>query len=85
MESCAVALVVTAMLWRSRFKYGQRGYRFALLEAGHLAQNVLLASEGLDLAAVPVGGFYDRRLAALLAIDGVNEVPLYVLPIGSKP
>ncbi len=84
-ESCPVALVVTAMLWRSRFKYGQRGYRFALLEAGHLAQNVLLASEGLDLGAIPVGGFYDRRLAALLAIDGVNEVPLYVLPIGSKP
>lgn len=84
-EGCAVALIVTAMLWRSRFKYGQRGYRFALLEAGHLAQNVLLASEGLDLGAVPVGGFYDRRVAALLAIDGVNEVPLYVLPIGSKP
>jgi len=84
-QNCAVALVVTAMLWRSRFKYGQRGYRFALLEAGHLAQNVLLASEGLDLAAVPVGGFYDRRLSALLAIDGVNEVPLYVLPIGTKP
>ena len=84
-ENCPVALVVTAMLWRSRFKYGLRGYRFALLEAGHLAQNVLLASEGLDLGAVPVGGFYDRRLAALLAIDGVNEVPLYVLPIGSKP
>ena len=84
-ETCPVALVVTAMLWRSRFKYGQRGYRFALLEAGHLAQNVLLASEGLDLGAVPVGGFYDRRLAALLAIDGVNEVPLYILPIGAKP
>jgi SagB-type dehydrogenase family enzyme len=84
-QTCAVALVVTAMLWRSRFKYGQRGYRFALLEAGHLAQNVLLASEGLDLGSVPVGGFYDRRLAALLAIDGVNEVPLYVLPIGKKP
>jgi SagB-type dehydrogenase family enzyme len=84
-ERAPLALIVTAMLWRSRFKYGLRGYRFALLEAGHLAQNVLLASEGLELAAVPVGGFYDRRLAALLAVDGVNEVPLYVLPIGTKP
>jgi SagB-type dehydrogenase family enzyme len=83
--SCPVALVVTAMLWRSRFKYGQRGYRFALLEAGHLAQNVLLASEALDLGSVPVGGFYDHKLATLVAIDGVNEVPLYVLPIGAKP
>ena len=71
--------------WRSRFKYGQRGYRFALLEAGHLAQNVLLAAEALDLGAAPIGGFYDRQLAEFLEIDGVNEGPLYVIPIGSKP
>ena len=84
-STCPVAFVVTAMLWRSRFKYGQRGYRFALLEAGHLTQNLLLASTALGLGSVPIGGFYDRRVADLLAIDGVNEVPLYVVPVGSKP
>jgi SagB-type dehydrogenase family enzyme len=83
-ERCAVAFVVTAMFWRSRFKYGQRGYRFALLEAGHVVQNLLLAAEALDLAAVPVGGFYDRKLAELLDIDGVNEAPLYVIPVGTR-
>jgi SagB-type dehydrogenase family enzyme len=84
-ERCPVAFVITATFWRSRFKYGQRGYRFALLEAGHLAQNVLLAAEALDLGAAPIGGFYDRQLAEFLEIDGVNEGPLYVIPIGSKP
>jgi SagB-type dehydrogenase family enzyme len=82
-EECALALIVTSMFWRARFKYGQRGYRFALLEAGHLVQNLLLGATALDLASVPVGGFYDRKLAELLAIDGVNEAPLYVVPIGS--
>ena len=81
---CALVLIVTSMFWRARFKYGQRGYRFALLEAGHLAQNVLLGAAALDLAAVPVGGFYDRKLAEFLAVDGVNEAPLYVIPIGSR-
>jgi len=84
-ERCPVAFVITATFWRSRFKYGQRGYRFALLEAGHLAQNVLLAAEALELAAAPIGGFYDRQLSEYLEIDGVNEGPLYVIPIGSKP
>ena len=70
------------MFWRTRFKYGQRGYRFALLEAGHLVQNVLLAATALDIAAVPVGGFYDRRLADVLMVDGINEAPLYVVPLG---
>ena len=80
--SCAVTLLVTAMFWRTRFKYGLRGYRFALLEAGHVVQNVLLACTALGLAAVPVGGFYDRPVDALLGADGVNESVVYAVSLG---
>ena len=55
-ESAAV-VVATAVFWRSRFKYGARAYRFALLEAGHLGQSLLLAAAALDVATTPVGGF----------------------------
>jgi SagB-type dehydrogenase family enzyme len=75
-------LVLTAVFWRSRFKYGLRGYRFALLEAGHVMQNVLLACAALGLAGLAIGGFYDRRLERLLAIDGVNEGVLYCAAVG---
>ena len=57
-------VAVTAMFSRSRFKYGARAYRFTLLEAGHVAQNLLLAVAALGLAAVPIGGFYDRKVDA---------------------
>jgi SagB-type dehydrogenase family enzyme len=76
---CGALFVVSAMFWRTRFKYGLRGYRFALLECGHLVQNLLLAATALDLAAVPLGGFYDRRLDELLGVDGVNESALYAV------
>jgi SagB-type dehydrogenase family enzyme len=82
---CAATLLVTGMFWRSRFKYGLRGYRFVLLEAGHLAQNVLLMCEALRLAAVPLGGFYDRLLDDLLGADGVNESVLYAVCLGRAP
>lgn len=78
----AAVVLVTAMFWRSRFKYGQRAYRFTLLEAGHAMQNALLAAAALHLAAVPVGGFFDRRADALLGCDGLAEAALYLLPIG---
>jgi SagB-type dehydrogenase family enzyme len=81
-ESSAVTLLVTGMFWRSRFKYGLRGYRFVLLEAGHLAQSALLACTALELAATPLGGFYDRGVDELLRIDGVNESILYQVCIG---
>jgi SagB-type dehydrogenase family enzyme len=83
--SSAAFVAVTAMFWRSRFKYGARAYRFTLLEAGHLAQNLLLAVAALGLAAVPLGGFYDRRLDAFLGVDGLYEASVYLLPVGPTP
>ena len=72
------------MIWRSRFKYGERGYRFALLEAGHAAQNMLLAATALALAALPLGGFYDRRLDELVGADGLDEATLYAIALGGR-
>ena len=81
----AAVVAISAVFWRSRFKYGARAYRFALLEAGHAAQNYLLAATALGLSACPVGGFFDRRVDALLGIDGLHEASLYLLPVGSAP
>lgn len=77
-----VILFLSACFWRSRFKYGLRGYRFVLLEAGHLAQNVQLAATALGLATLPVGGFFDRRVEEFLAIDGLYESVVYVIAVG---
>jgi SagB-type dehydrogenase family enzyme len=63
-------------------RYGRRrGWRYALLEAGHAAQNVLLQAEALGLAGVPVGAFEDRQVARVLGLEpGLH--PVYLLPIG---
>jgi SagB-type dehydrogenase family enzyme len=82
---CAATLLLTGVFWRSRFKYGLRGYRFALLEAGHVAQSVLLTCAALSLAAVPLGGFYDRPVDELLGADGVNESVVYAVCLGRLP
>ena len=83
-ERSAVLLVVTAMFWRTRFKYGLRGYRFALLEAGHVMQNVVLTTTALGLAAVPLGGWYDRRADELVGANGLDEAAVYLVAIGSR-
>lgn len=83
-ENAAAILAVTGVFWRTRFKYGLRGYRFTLLEAGHAVQNGLLAATALGLAALPLGGFYDARIEALLGIDGVHESVLYLVAVGER-
>jgi SagB-type dehydrogenase family enzyme len=62
-------------------KYGNRAVRYATLEAGHIAQNVLLQAVALGLNSVPVGAFEDQKIAAALDLPGELE-PTYLLPIG---
>jgi SagB-type dehydrogenase family enzyme len=78
-DLASALVVVTGVFWRSRFKYGLRGYRFVLLEAGHLAQNAVLAAADLDLVALPLGGFHDVLLDELVGADGLDEASLYGL------
>jgi SagB-type dehydrogenase family enzyme len=71
--------VVTGALDRTMVKYGERGYRFALLEAGHIGQNLCLVGPALGHPAVPFGGYADRKLARLLRLDEVGEVCLHTV------
>jgi nitroreductase len=63
-------------------RYDERGGRFLLLEAGHLAKNVLLAAAALDLAAVPLGGTWDRPLLGALALDDTRFALVYAVAVG---
>jgi SagB-type dehydrogenase family enzyme len=78
----AVTIILAGVFGRGHFKYGERAYRFALLEAGHICQNVLLTATALGLGAVPIGGFVDDEVNALLDVDGVDEAVVYMAAVG---
>jgi SagB-type dehydrogenase family enzyme len=78
----AFVLVLTAVFDRSLWKYRDRGYRYLLMEAGHVAQNANLAATALGLASLNLGGFIDVDLITLLKLEGDEEAPLYVLAVG---
>lgn len=81
-RQAAATLLFSAVFVRSVFKYGDRGYRFVLIEAGHVAQNMLLTAEAIGLGAVPVGGYMDRDADRHLGLDGVNESVVYGMHLG---
>ena len=76
-------LFITAVFERSMWKYGQRGYRYVWIEAGHLGQNFYLVSAALGLASVALGGFYDGEANALLGV-GSGEKTIYAIFIGRQ-
>jgi SagB-type dehydrogenase family enzyme len=80
-DAAAIA-ILTAVPRRTARKYGDRGYRYLLLEAGHAAQNLVLAATALGLGTCCGGGFFDDELAGLLHADIETEIPVYAVAIG---
>jgi SagB-type dehydrogenase family enzyme len=83
LERAAIAVVSTALLPRACVKYGPRGYRFALMEAGHAAMNLSLVAQALGFAALQWGGAYDDEVHGLLGVDGLTEVLVGALFVGT--
>jgi SagB-type dehydrogenase family enzyme len=82
LEAASALLLLAAVLPRSVRKYGSRGYRYVLIEAGHIAQNVCLRAAELGLETLCVGGFVDHKINRRLRLDGRTEVVLYGVAVG---
>jgi SagB-type dehydrogenase family enzyme len=78
----SLALVMTALFARVQWKYVDRSYRYALLEAGHLGQNVYLAATALGLGPCGIGAYFDDDLNRLLGVDGYDEAVVYLMAVG---
>lgn len=77
-----IVIAMTAIHKRITWKYGDRGFRYIYMEAGHIAQNILIQSVSLGLGSVVVGAFLDDELNRLLGIDGKEEISLYLVATG---
>ncbi|MCX5197392.1 thiopeptide-type bacteriocin biosynthesis protein [Streptomyces sp. NBC_00249] len=84
-DGSPAVLGVYADLGLLRRRYGLRALRLALLEAGHLTQNLLLTAGALGLAGTPLGGFHDDLAHELLALDDLEQPLQYLLPLGRRP
>lgn len=82
MPNSGIQFFITGLFERSVFKYKERGYRFVLLEAGHLAQNLNLAATALGFGIVNIGGFFDREVDAFLGLDGLGHSTIYMQAVG---
>ena len=80
----ALCIVIAAEVQRSAHKYGSRAERYCFIEAGHVAQNLLLQATALKLTAVPIGAFADDELAGLLKLPKAQRA-LYIVAVGTRP
>lgn len=82
MADTSVIFVLAGMTERVSPRYGERGYRYLFLEAGHIAQNLCLLATAYGLGALPNGGFVDEAVNRLLVLNGTTELALYLVAVG---
>lgn len=81
-NGAAAAVILTSVFDRYSWRYAARGYRYALIDTGHIGENLHLAARALDLTEVRELRFEDDRLHALLGVDGVDEAACAVHWVG---
>ncbi len=82
-KNSAAVFIWTAIFNRSKWKYGERAYRYIYLDVGHIAENFALASTSLGLGSCQIAALFDDEVNEIIDVDGVNESVIYMSVVGS--
>jgi SagB-type dehydrogenase family enzyme len=83
-KSSSVTFFITAIFYRSIWKYRDRAYRYHLLDTGHLVESLVLAIKSLDLPCQVTYDFDDTAVSAFLGVDSGREACLAVIRIPGR-
>lgn len=81
----AVTVFWAAEVARMYYRFGERGYRYLFLDAGHACQNLYLAAQAMGCGVCAIGAFDDDKLNKALGLDGVERFAVYGAAVGKKP
>jgi SagB-type dehydrogenase family enzyme len=83
-DQAAVTFVWTAIPYRTEWRYGPDSLKDILLSCGHICQNLYLACESIGAGTCAIVAYDQDALDAFLGVDGVDEISLYVAPVGRQ-
>jgi len=76
-------ILLVAVLERTGWKYMEpNAYRVVLIEAGHIAQNIMVAATEQNLTCCPTAALVHGRISALLKLEKLTHAPIYALTLG---
>ena len=80
----AVTFFWVAVVERMTWRYPARGYRYMFLDAGHVCQNLYLASEQIGCGICGIAAFDDDMVNQALQLDGKNLFTIYIASLGKR-
>lgn len=78
----AVTFIWTAVPYRTEWRYGPLAAKLIAQDSGHVCQNLYLACTAIQAGTCAVGAYSQKKMDALLGVDGVDEFTVYCAPVG---
>lgn len=78
----AVVFIWTASPYRTEWRYAKAGPKLVAIDAGHICQNLYVASGAIGMGTCSVGAFNRNLMDELLGVDGEKEFTVYMAPVG---
>ena len=78
----AVTFVWTTVPHRMEWRYGLAAHKVIAIDAGHVCQNLYLASAAVGCGTCAVAAYHQEQMDRLLGVDGEEEFTLYLAPVG---
>ena len=78
----AVVFAWAAIPYKTEWRYSIVSYKDILIEAGHICQNLYLACEAIGAGTCAIAAYDQKGMDELLGIDGINEITVYMAPVG---
>lgn len=69
--------------YRAEWRYGIYAHRPALIDVGHVGQNLYLACTGLGLGTCAIAAFSHDLCSKIFGLDGTEEFVVYTMPVGT--
>ena len=81
LENTQLAMVTSAIFYRSAWRYQDRAYRRIFLDTGHVLGNIELGCALNQYRPHLIGGFADEAVDRLLYLDSEQEGTITVIPL----
>ncbi len=78
----AAYLILTAIPYRTEWRYPGRAGKLVAMDAGHAFENTYLICEALGLGTCAIGAYDQSLLDGYLGVDGAEELAVYAAPVG---
>ena len=83
-RTSAVTFIWVAIPQRSVWRYRERAYRYMLLDAGHVCQNLYLLAEAITCGVCAIAAYDDDLVNQALDLDGEEQFAIYLASLGRR-